>query len=186
MLQKDFNLTVFQAYKAQVQTVKFFKEVRNVNISFSRVRQSKKKEEFCDKTVRKSQVQVCRYWCEQNPIYFCEMCYRRAKFKNPLFLPYQCVKSNQKILRLSYWSTFKSSTGTLVLNLILCQGVFKWAFCKGQIKPKADWCTVDFPKKRTNKFVQFAFLLITAKKKQICKFVLWENLRRARTAFGFI
>ena len=35
---------------------------------------------------------------------------------------------------------------------------------KGQIKPKADWHAVNSPKKRTNKFVLFAFLLFTANK----------------------
>ena len=35
---------------------------------------------------------------------------------------------------------------------------------KGQIKPKADLRAVDSPKKRTNKFVLFAFLLFTANK----------------------
>ena len=35
---------------------------------------------------------------------------------------------------------------------------------EGQIKPKADWRAIDSPKKRTNKFVFFAFLLSTANK----------------------
>ena len=36
---------------------------------------------------------------------------------------------------------------------------------KGQIKPKANWRTVDSPKKeRTNEFVLFAILLYTANK----------------------
>ena len=35
---------------------------------------------------------------------------------------------------------------------------------KGHIKPKADWRAVDSPKKRTNEFVLFAFLLFTANK----------------------
>jgi hypothetical protein len=35
--------------------------------------------------------------------------------------------------------------------------------CKGQIKLKAGWRAVDFPKKRTNEFVLFAFLLFTVK-----------------------
>ena len=30
---------------------------------------------------------------------------------------------------------------------------------KGRIKPKPDWPAVESPKKRTNKFVLFAFLL---------------------------
>ena len=47
---------------------------------------------------------------------------------------------------------------------------------KGQIKPKANWRAVDSPKKRTNEFVLFAFLLLTANKTDL--FVNWENLRR--------
>ena len=35
---------------------------------------------------------------------------------------------------------------------------------KGQINSKADWSAVDSPKKRTNEFVLFAFLLFTANK----------------------
>ena len=55
---------------------------------------------------------------------------------------------------------------------------------KGQIKPKADWCAVDTPKKQMNEFVLFVFLLFTAKKTNL--FVFRENLRRANSAFGFI
>jgi hypothetical protein len=32
---------------------------------------------------------------------------------------------------------------------------------KGQIKPKAYWRAVDSPKKQTNEFVVFAYLLLT-------------------------
>ena len=35
---------------------------------------------------------------------------------------------------------------------------------KGQIKPKADWHIIDSPKKQTNEFVLFAFLLFTVNK----------------------
>jgi hypothetical protein len=35
---------------------------------------------------------------------------------------------------------------------------------KGQSISKADWCDIDSPKKRTDKFVLFAFLLFTANK----------------------
>ena len=37
-----------------------------------------------------------------------------------------------------------------------------WHCTKGEIKPKADWRAVDFSKKRTNKFVLFAFWVFTA------------------------
>ena len=35
---------------------------------------------------------------------------------------------------------------------------------KAQIKPKADWRTVDSPKKQMNEFVLFDFLLFMANK----------------------
>ena len=35
---------------------------------------------------------------------------------------------------------------------------------KGQIKPKTDWRAVDSPKKQTNEFVLFVFLLFMANK----------------------
>ena len=63
--------------------------------------------------------------------------------------------------------------------------VFFATFTKGQIKPKPDWRAVDSPKKRTNKFVLFAFLLFTVNKTNSC-FVFWEHLQSARTAFGLI
>ena len=36
--------------------------------------------------------------------------------------------------------------------------------CKGQLISKADWRTVDSPKKPTDEFVLLAFLLFTANK----------------------
>ena len=57
-------------------------------------------------------------------------------------------------------------------------------YSKGQIKPIADWRAVDFPPKMNN-LVLFAFLHFM-EKKQIWLFVLWENLQRAQTAFGFM
>ena len=56
---------------------------------------------------------------------------------------------------------------------------------KSRIKPKAEGCTIDSPKKQRNKFFLFAFLLFTANK-QIHLFNFWENLQRTHTAFGFI
>ena len=38
---------------------------------------------------------------------------------------------------------------------------------KGQIKPKADWRTVDSTKKQINEFVLFAFLLFTANRSNL-------------------
>ena len=49
---------------------------------------------------------------------------------------------------------------------------------KGQIKPLADFCAVDSPKKRTNKFDLFAVKSKKANKTNL--FVrFWENLQRA-------
>ena len=64
---------------------------------------------------------------------------------------------------------------------------------KGQIKPKADLCAIDSPKKRTDEFVFFAvtvrkylklevlsssfmYFRTVKRKKQIRSFVFWENL----------
>ena len=55
--------------------------------------------------------------------------------------------------------------------------ITKWCankHTKGQMKPKADWGTVDPPKKRTNEFVLFPYLFF------------WDILRLAQNAFGFI
>ena len=37
-------------------------------------------------------------------------------------------------------------------------------FAKGQLSLKADWCAIDSPKKQTDEFVLFPFLLFTANK----------------------
>ena len=47
---------------------------------------------------------------------------------------------------------------------VLCTESKNQKSVKGQIKPKADWRAVDSPKKQTNEFVLFAFLLFTANK----------------------
>ena len=47
---------------------------------------------------------------------------------------------------------------------------------KGQIKPKADWCAVDSPKKPTKDF--FSLFCFSQQKNQIRSFIFWENLRR--------
>ena len=44
------------------------------------------------------------------------------------------------------------------------EGELANSITKGQIKPKADWRAVDSPKKQTNEFVLFAFLLFMANK----------------------
>ena len=55
---------------------------------------------------------------------------------------------------------------------------------KGQLISKADWRAIDSPKKGTDEFVLFAFLLFTANKSNssVC---FWENLRCANLLFGF-
>ena len=65
------------------------------------------------------------------------------------------------------------------------QQVYQLLQGKGQIKSKADWRALDSPKKQTNKFVLFAFLLFTANKTN-SSIYLWKNLRRAQTTFNFI
>ena len=56
---------------------------------------------------------------------------------------------------------------------------------KGQVKPKADWLAVDSPKKQTDKFVLFTFLLFTAKKPNSFVRFLGESTA-SQSAFGFI
>ena len=56
---------------------------------------------------------------------------------------------------------------------------------KGQIKPKADGRAVDSPKKRTNEFGLFAFLLFTANKPNSFVRFLGESTVR-QSAYGFI
>ena len=55
---------------------------------------------------------------------------------------------------------------------------------KGQIKPKADWRTVDSPKKQMNEFVLFALLLFTANKSNSFVRFLGESTAR-QSCFWF-
>ena len=55
---------------------------------------------------------------------------------------------------------------------------------KGQIKPKVDWRAIDSPKKQTNEFAFFAFLLFTAKKPNSFIHFLGESTRKS--AYGLI
>ena len=80
----------------------------------------------------------------------------------------------------SDWVTFRSSPlcllGTVqgeknLLHIIVTT-------TKGQIKPKAHWRAVDSPKKRTNEFVLFAFLLFTANKTNLFVRFLGESTVR--------
>ena len=54
---------------------------------------------------------------------------------------------------------------------------------KAQIKPKADWRTVDPPKK-TNK--RICFVCFSQQTKQIHLFDFWENPQQANPSFGFV
>ena len=49
---------------------------------------------------------------------------------------------------------------------------------KGQLISKADWRPIDSPKKRTDKFVLFAFLLFTANKSNSSVRFLGESMAR--------
>ena len=55
------------------------------------------------------------------------------------------------------------------------------AFSKGQLISKADWRAIDSPKKRTYKFVLFAFLLIMANKSNSSVRFLGESTSRQST-----
>ena len=55
-----------------------------------------------------------------------------------------------------------------------------------QVKPKADWCTVDYPKtEQTTLLLFFAFLVFTAKKTNPFVCFLGESKAR-KSADGFI
>ena len=49
---------------------------------------------------------------------------------------------------------------------------------KGQLISKADWRAIDSPKKRTDEFVFFAFLLFTANKSNSSVRFLGESMKR--------
>ena len=54
-----------------------------------------------------------------------------------------------------------------------------WIRCaKGQLILKADWHAIDSPKKQTNEFVLFAFLLFTANKSNSSVRFLGESTAR--------
>ena len=55
---------------------------------------------------------------------------------------------------------------------------------KDQVKPKADFQAVDSPKKWTDKFVLFAFLLLTANKSNSFVWFLGESMAR-QSCFRF-
>ena len=55
---------------------------------------------------------------------------------------------------------------------------------KGQLISKADWRAIDSPKKRTDKFVLFAFLLFTANKSNSSVRFLGESTAH-QSAFRF-
>ena len=55
---------------------------------------------------------------------------------------------------------------------------------KGQLISKADWRTIDSPKKRTDEFVLFAFLLFTANNSNQSARFLGESTART-SAFQF-
>ena len=55
---------------------------------------------------------------------------------------------------------------------------------KGQLLSKADWHAIDSPKKRTDEFVLFAFLLFTANKSNSSVRFLGESTAR-QSAFRF-
>ena len=58
------------------------------------------------------------------------------------------------------------------------------AFTKVQLISKADWRAIDSPKKKTDEFVLFAFLLFTANKSNSSVPFLGESTAR-QTAFWF-
>ena len=60
-----------------------------------------------------------------------------------------------------------------------------WVVTKVQLISKTDWRAIDSPKKRTDEFVVFTFLLFM-ETIQIHPFLFWENLQRTNLIFCFI
>ena len=65
---------------------------------------------------------------------------------------------------------------TKILYQLYCQ--FMYICTKGQLISKADWHAIDSPKKRTDEFVLFAFLLFTANKSNSSVRFLGESTAR--------
>ena len=76
------------------------------------------------------------------------------------------------------------NTGENSNCLYSCQISWKQP-AKGQLILKADWRAIDSPKKRTDEFVLFAFLLFTANKSNSYIQFLGESMAR-QSAIGFI
>ena len=57
---------------------------------------------------------------------------------------------------------------------------------KGQIKPKADWCAIDSPKKRKNEFGLLASLLFTANKTNSFLHFLGESTARPNCTWFYL
>ena len=53
---------------------------------------------------------------------------------------------------------------------------FRFYEIRGQLISKADWHAIDSPKKRTDEFVLFAFLLFTANKSNSSVRFLGESM----------
>ena len=66
-----------------------------------------------------------------------------------------------------------------------CLRLFTSMPTKGQIKLKADWRVIDSPKKRTDEFVLFAFLLFMASKSNSSVRFFGESTAR-QSVYGFI
>ena len=62
--------------------------------------------------------------------------------------------------------------------------LLKFIYSKGQLISKEDWCTIDSPKKRTDEFVLFTFLLFRANKSNFSVCFLGESTAR-QSAFRF-
>ena len=62
--------------------------------------------------------------------------------------------------------------------------MYEFIHTKGQLISKADWRAIDSPKKRTDEFVLFAFLLFTANKSNSSVRFLGESTAR-QSAFQF-
>ena len=82
----------------------------------------------------------------------------------------------------AYYSLLEYYFKVSISNLILCHFL---SDTKGQLISKAIYGLLTFPKKKTDEFVSFAFLLLQ-QTNQIHPFGFWENLKIANLLSSFI
>ena len=98
----------------------------------------------------------------------------------------QCKEAKGKRALLLNWKSISVSiSAILVLFIVFFSKVgILYSDSKGQLISKADWRAIDSPKKRTDEFVLFAFLLFTTNKSNSSVRFFGESTAR-QSAFRF-